>query len=99
MIGDSGGTRDPDDVDDVDDVEEDASEDTIVSDGDLDDDNIGDISVEINVEELVAKIEASDDGDLARKRDVRRRLDELQERRRSDDDLDSTYNFDLDDDL
>ena len=26
-------------------------------------------------------------------------LDELQERRRSDDDLDSTYNFDLDDDL
>jgi hypothetical protein len=97
MIGDAGGTREPDEVDDV--VEDEATEDTIVSDSALDSDNIGDISVEINVEELVAKIEASDDVDVDRKRGVRRRLDELEDRRRTDDDLDSTYNFDLDDDL
>ena len=97
MIGDSGSTPEPKQVDD--DVEEEASEVTSVSEDDVDDDNIGDISVEINVEELVAKIEASDDGDIPRKREVRRRLDELEEKRRSDDDLDSTYNFDLDDDL
>jgi hypothetical protein len=99
MIGDVGGTREPDDQFD-DDVEENASEDTVVLDGDLDDvDNIGDISVEINVEELVAKIEDSDSDDVAHKRDVRRRLDELEERRRANDDLDSTFNFNLDDDL
>ena len=98
MIGDVGGTREPDEKVD-DDVEENASEDTIVLDGDLEDDNIGDISVEINVEELVAKIEDSDSDDVAHKRDVRRRLDELEERRREHDDLDSTFNFNLDDDL
>ena len=98
MIGDAGGIREPDDEVD-DDVEDDASEDTIVSDGDLDDDNIGDISVEINVEELVAKIENSDSTDVVHQREVRRRLEELEEQRRANDELDSTYNFDLDDDL
>ena len=97
MIGDAGSTREPDEV--VDDVEDEASEDTIVSDGDLDGDNIGDISVEINVEELVANIEASGSSDAARQREVRRRLDELEERRRTGDDLDSTYEFNLNDDL
>ena len=77
-----------DDLDDDDDVE------------DIDDeDNVGDISVEINVEELVAKLEATDSDDVARKREIRRRLDELEEMRRSGEDLDSTFNFNLDDDL
>jgi hypothetical protein len=97
MIGNVGSTREPDEVDD--DVEEDASEDTIVSEGNLDDDNIGDLSVEINVEELVAKIEESDSDDVSRKREVRRRLEELEDRRCADDDLDSTYDFDLGADL
>jgi hypothetical protein len=96
MIGNAGGTQEPDEVDDV---EEAASEDTIALDGSLDDDNVGDISVEINVEELVAKIEASDSDDVSRKREVRQQLEDLEERRRAEDDLDSTYNFDLDDDL
>lgn len=102
MIGDAGGTRDPDVVEDE--IEEGSSDDTVISDSDLDDDdvdddNVGDISVEINVEELVANIEAADSSDIAHKREVRRRLEELEERRRENDDLDSTYNFDLNDDL
>ena len=75
-----------DDLDDDDDVE------------DMDDDNVGDISVEINVEELVAKLEATNRDDVARKREIRRRLEELEEMRRASKDLDSTFNFDLDDD-
>ena len=79
---------DDDDLDGDDDVE------------DIDDeDNVGDISVEINVEELVAKLEATDSDDVARKREIRRRLEELEELRRDNKDLDSTFNFNLDDDL
>ena len=77
--------EDLDDDDDVEDIDE--------------DDNVGDISVEINVEELVAKLEATDSDDVARKREIRRRLEELEEMRRSSEDLDSTFNFNLDDDL
>jgi hypothetical protein len=77
--------EDLDDDDDVEDIDE--------------DDNVGDISVEINVEELVAKLEATDSDDVARKREIRRRLEELEEMRRSSEDLDSTFNFNLDDEL
>jgi hypothetical protein len=76
-----------DDLDDDDDAE------------DMDDDNIGDISVEINVEELVAKLEATDSDDVARRREIRRRLEELEDMRRANEDLDSTFNFNLDDEL
>ena len=90
--------EDLDDDDDVDDIDE--EEDNV---GDVDDidseDNIGDISVEINVEELVAKLEATDSDDVARKREIRRRLDELEEMRRVNEDLDNTFNFNLDDEL
>ena len=82
-----------DDVDSADD-----SDDVLLSDDDEDDDNIGDISVEINVEELVAKLEATNRDDVAHKREIRRRLEELEEMRRASRDLDNTFNFDLDDD-
>ena len=62
-------------------------------------DNVGDMSVEINVEEIVAKIEKDDAGEAARKREVRRRLDEVQEEQRAARELDSTYNFNFDDEL
>ena len=62
----------------------------------VEDDNVGDMSVEINVEELVAKIEASDTEDAEKAR-IRNKLDKLREQQ--DKELDSTYNFDLDDDL
>ena len=84
----------------ADDVETtDAAEDTIVLDDDIDVDNVGDMSVEINVEELVAKIEAGEGDAAEHQREVRRRLDELEEERREQEELGSTYNFNLDDDL
>lgn len=75
------------------------SEDTIVLEDSADIDNVGDISVEINVEELVAKLEASDGDAEDDKKEIHRRLEELNDRREADQALDSTYNFDLDDDL
>jgi hypothetical protein len=89
----------------VDELDDDIEDDNVDEDDDVedmdddDDDNVGDISVEINVEELVAKLEATDSDDVARRRQIRRRLEELEEMRRESRDLDSTFNFDLDDDL
>ncbi len=91
-----GGRRDVVD-DDFDTVEE--TEDTIVMSEDLADVDGDDISAEINVEELVAKLEATDSDDVHRKREIRRRLEELREQREAEAELDSTYNFNLDDDL
>ena len=42
-------------------------------------DNVGDASVEINVEQLIADFEESDDSVSSRKQEVRRRLEELAE--------------------
>jgi hypothetical protein len=86
------------DVDDDIDVL-DQPEDTIVIDDITDVDNVGDISVEINVEELIAKIEAGEGDAVEHKIELRRRLDELEDRRRIEKELESTYNFNLDDDL
>ncbi len=55
-------------------------------------DNVGDVSVEINVEELIADIEATDDKDVARKKEIRRRLEEVVEEQAFED----TYAVDLD---
>jgi len=54
-------------------------------------DNVGDASVEINVEQLIADIEQSDDKVSARKKEVRRRLEELAE----DGSLEDTYAIDF----
>ena len=106
MNGESGYEKDPDDPanDLEDDVESEAdSNDGLIADDDGadddDGDNVGDMSVEINVEELVAKIGSDDADEASRKREVRRRLEELQEQKRAARDLDSTYNFNFDDDL
>lgn len=76
---------------------ESSSEDTVVMSDDDGEDNV-DLTSELNVEELVAKLEATDSDDLARRRLIRRRLEELRELREAEQDLDSTYNFNLDDD-
>jgi hypothetical protein len=57
-------------------------------------DNVGDVSVEINVEELIADIESENDEDAARKKEVRRRLEEVAEEQS----LEDTYAIDLNDD-
>lgn len=58
-----------------------------------------DDSVEINVDELVAKIESAEEDAPEQKKAVRKRLDELRDEREATQDLDSTYNFNLDEDL
>jgi len=55
-------------------------------------DNVGDVSVEINVEELVADIEASEDEDAHRKKEIRQRLEEMAEEKSHED----TYAIDVD---
>ena len=55
-------------------------------------DNVGDASVEINVEQLIADIEQSDDQVSKRKKEVRRRLEELAE----DGSLEDTYAIEFD---
>ena len=70
---------------------------SFVSDDEDFDDNIGDISVEINVDELIAKIEAKNGGESQRRREVRRRLEELRERRDAEKDIDITFNLNFDD--
>ena len=57
-------------------------------------DNVGDVSVEINVEELVAKVEAEHDDDAARKKAVRQRLEEIAE----DQSFEDTYAVEFDKD-
>ncbi|MDH3372227.1 MAG: hypothetical protein OER22_01185 [Gammaproteobacteria bacterium] len=82
------------------DVEDDFElEDTVVLTDVIDVDNVGDISVEINVEELIAKIEAGEGDAEQHRKEIRRRLDELEEQRRIEKELESTFNFNLDDDL
>ena len=104
MIGKNGDGKNTD-VDDVDDVDDESVEDVLEDDDtssddmpDIGGDTLVDISAEINVEELVAMLEASTDpAEAAHRREVRKRLEELREQR--DIDLDSTFNFNLDDDI
>ena len=87
---------DPDDIQPDDVQPEDVQDDVQKDAPNMEEGNVGDISVEINVEELVAKIEASDTEDAEKAR-IRKQLEKLREQQ--DKKLDSTYNFNLDDDL
>ncbi len=84
-----------------DDAPEDISADEVsAEDIDLtaDDDIISDGSTaEIKVDELVAKIDSEDPDEVARNRELRQKLDALDEQR--DDEFGSTYNFNIDEDL
>ncbi len=55
-------------------------------------DNVGDVSVEINVEELIADIELHEDKDAHRKKEIRQRLEEMAEEKSFED----TYAIDVD---
>ncbi len=77
---------------------EDVLEDPIEIDTVGNDDNVGDISVEINVEELIAKIEVDESDEAVKKREAHRKMEELNERRKVEEDLGNTYNINLDDD-
>lgn len=91
---------DNDDIDD--DLDDDSSDETltttaILADDDDDDDDLGgDTTIEMDIERLVAKLDASDSEDVHRRAEIRRRLEDLREQRQQE--LDSTFNFNLDDD-
>ena len=58
-------------------------------------DNVGDVSVEINVEELVAEIEASQGYDAHKKKEIRRRLEEIQEQKEASHQMGDTFDIDF----
>jgi len=99
MNGETGNNNDENVVDDkIDTIGE--SEDTIVLSEDAADiDTVGDFSAELNVEKLVAKIEAGEVDAAEEEKEVHRRLEELNEQRKDNEELDSTYNFNIDEDL
>ena len=87
----------PPDVDDknteneiAEDFDDDAAEATVVMSEDSFDD--GDISMEVNVESLVKELDRSNVDDLARKKEVRRKLEELAEEQSFED----TYAIEFD---
>jgi len=55
-------------------------------------DNVGDVSVEINIEELVKKVEAEQSKDASAKKAIRQRLEDIAE----DKDFESTYAIEFD---
>jgi len=92
-----------DDIDDE--LDDDSSDETlsatvILAEADDDDDDGddvgGDTTVEMDIERLVAKLDASDSEDVHRRAEIRHRLEDLREQRQQE--LDSTFNINLDDD-
>jgi hypothetical protein len=82
---------DEDDDDFVDSVEDDMADTVVIPETDATD-NVGDASVEINVEQLIADIEKSDDEVSARKKEIRRRLEDIVE----DGSYEDTYAIEFD---
>ncbi len=91
----NGGIDKPNDTLD-DEVSEVESTETVVL-TEVDDDGLGDTSLEMNIEKLVAKLEESDEQDVHHRAEIRRKLEELREQREQE--LDSTYNINLDEDI
>ena len=78
----------------------DSTEETIVLSEDAADiDTVGDFTGEIAVEKLVAKIESGAVDAEEKEKEVHRRIEELNEQRKIDSELDSTFNFNMDEDL
>ena len=77
-------------------VDEEIPEETVVLPETEDSDNVGDVSVEINVEELVAEIEASQSDESSKRKEVRRRLEEIREQKQAAEELDDIFNIELD---
>ncbi len=80
-----------DDIDDIDELDEDPEQTVVMSEDTFSD---PDISMEVNVEKLVAELENADDDDVHRKAEIRRRLEEIAEEHS----LEDTYAIDLDED-
>ncbi len=55
-----------------------------------------DLTGEVKIESLVARLDSTPKDDLEHQREIKKRLEELREER---EELESTYNFNLDDEL
>jgi hypothetical protein len=83
---------------DDDEIEDDTEESSDSADGDeeaSETDNVGDASIEINVEELIHELEVVAGGRPGGELAARRRLDEIMERKRSKRDLEDFEDFDM----
>lgn len=87
------GDKKDSDLDEVDETSEEA-EDAMP---DIGGDTMIDVTAELKVDELVAKIDSADPDEAAHAREVRQRVEELQEKQ--DKELDSTFNINLDEDV
>lgn len=87
-------SSDDDDIDDDDIDDDDIDGD---GDGDIGTDTLVGSTAEFKVDEIVAKIEKADPNEVAHRREVRKRLEEIAEKRSEE--LDSTFNFNLDDEI
>lgn len=92
----SGGNNVNDDRD-FDDTDDDGIDDDAMP--DIGGETMIDVSAELDddADELIRVSGRSDPNEIARRREVRRRLEEIAERRRQE--LDDTFNFNLDDDF
>jgi hypothetical protein len=97
MNGEVGGQEKVKDVDD-DIVSDEFLEETVVL-VDVADDDVGDFSAELDVSQMVAKLEATDGTDIHRKREIHRRLEDIQDQRETERNIDSTFNFNIDEDV
>ncbi len=88
--------EDLDDLDDLDDADDDDDDDDDVEIADFGGDTVVGLSGEFDIDTLVKRLEATDPDEVAHRREIRRRLEEIREMREVD--LDSTFNFNLDDD-
>jgi len=94
MIGDNDNNDDTDLDDEIlDDDDDDMSDDVMP---DIGGDTLIDVTGELQAEVLATSLSKDDPDEIAHRREVRRRLDELAEKRNQD--LDSTFNIDLNDD-
>ena len=97
----NGNNGDDDETDFEESEEQEISEDLASDDdeemGDIGTETIVSTTAEFKVDEIVAKIDKADPDEVAHKREVRKRLEEIAEQR--DEDADSTFNFNLDDEL
>ena len=89
------GEKDNLDEEVIDETTDDSLTATIVITEDDDDIITGDSTVEMDIEKLVAKLDASDKEDVHRRAEIRHKLEELREQREQE--LDNTFNFKFDD--
>ena len=96
----NGGVGDQEKVVDIDDdiVSDEFPEETVVL-VDVADDDVSDFSAELDVSQMVAKLEATDGTGIQRKREIHRRLEDIQDQRETERNIDSTFNFNIDEDV